>query len=107
MPSSLPFSVSNLKKLSKIGKLRFMKSGKVILRIQNGGGEGEFIDLDVSKGIQTQFHQQVISVNKSATLDSNEGDSSARKQINFLGDISQKLVVTPNFEQILQGISLK
>ena len=51
-----------------------MKSGKVILRI------GE-IDLDVSKGIDTTFYQELVKIS--------EG------QIKFVGQIKQKMVVTP------------
>ena len=53
MPCSLPFK--QIKEMQKIGKIRLMKSGKVILRI------GE-IDLDVSKGIDTSFYQELVKI---------------------------------------------
>lgn len=60
MPSSLPFNIKELEtgqnSLTKIGKLRLMKSGKVILRLHQKGNDGEHIDLDVSKGIQPAFY---------------------------------------------------
>lgn len=46
----------------KIGKLRIMKSGKVVLRIQNENKM--FVDLDVSKGISNNFYQELISINR-------------------------------------------
>jgi len=54
MPSKLPFSLTSeeAKSITKIGKLRFMKSGRVILRIQEGDRS---IDMDVSEGIPNQF----------------------------------------------------
>jgi hypothetical protein len=53
MPCSLPFK--QVQQMQKMGKLRFMKSGKVILRI------GE-VDLDVSKGIETTFYQELVKI---------------------------------------------
>lgn len=55
-----------------------MKSGKVILRV--GSGE-EYIDLDVSKGIETTFYQEIVKI--------------ADGKINFISPVKQKLVVTP------------
>lgn len=47
MPCRLPFKLpENQSDLLKIGKLRFHKSGKIVLRIQND--EGEKIDLIVN-----------------------------------------------------------
>ena len=46
----------------KIGKLRIMKSGKVVLRIQNENKM--FVDLDVSKGISNNFYQELISIKR-------------------------------------------
>lgn len=44
----------------KIGKLRIMQSGKVVLRIFNESGEKgekrEYIDMDVSQGITNNFY---------------------------------------------------
>lgn len=80
MPCTLPFDFNNklnLNQLSKIGKIRFMKSGKVILRIkQEGDPEGKQIDLDVSKGIQNSFYQQLVHLQK--------GDD---PKISFMGTI--------------------
>ena len=47
MPSSLPFEISE--EAHKIGKMRFLKSGKVVLRVSKE--DGSFVDLEVSKGI--------------------------------------------------------
>jgi hypothetical protein len=73
MPCSLPF-----KDLGKIGKLRLMKSGKVILRV---GNAEKYIDMEVSKGIETTFYQELAKIS--------EG------KIQFVSPIKQKLVVTP------------
>ena len=42
----------------KIGKLRIMSSGKVILRINNNesGEKQQYIDMDVSQGITNNFY---------------------------------------------------
>ena len=53
----------------KIGKLRIMKSGKVVLRI--GNGSGEHIDMDVSQGITNNFYQELVSLNRG---NENEGE---------------------------------
>jgi hypothetical protein len=53
MPCCLPFQ--QVKQMQQIGKLRFMKSGKIILRIGD-------IDLDVSKGIDTSFYQEIAKI---------------------------------------------
>ncbi len=45
MPCDLPFSIVQ-DDLTKIGKLRFMKSGKVVLRVNKR--PNEYIDMDVS-----------------------------------------------------------
>ena len=45
----------------KVGKLRVMKSGRVIMRIQLPGQE-DFVDLELNKGIQTNFYQEIVSV---------------------------------------------
>ena len=67
-----------------------MKSGKVILRIQKDG-EKNYIDLDVSKGIQNSFYQEVVSVKK-------EGDQT---KMTFLSQIRDKLVMTPDLDSML------
>ena len=62
MPSSLPFLIndqndSKHKSYTKIGKLRLLKSGKVVLRLHEQDSNilnkkiKKYIDLDVSKGI--------------------------------------------------------
>tara|TARA_B110001450_G_scaffold218502_1_gene212973 strand:- start:120 stop:422 length:303 start_codon:yes stop_codon:yes gene_type:complete len=56
MPCNLPFELQP-DQLMKIGKLRIMKSGKVILRIKNeSGGNQQYIDMDVSQGITNNFY---------------------------------------------------
>lgn len=62
MPCSLPFELNSAEdNLLKIGKLRIMKSGKVILRIRDPEGT-KYVDLDVSKGIMNSFYQELVSV---------------------------------------------
>ena len=60
--------------MQKIGKLRLMKSGKIILRVGD-------IDLDVSKGIDTTFYQELVKIGNG--------------EIQMLGQVKQKMVVTP------------
>ena len=65
MPCSLPFELDHTAdNLLKIGKLRIMKSGKVILRIHDpkNVSHSNFVDLDVSKGIMNSFYQELVSV---------------------------------------------
>ena len=47
-----------------IGKLRFMKSGKVVLRLQLPGNKNH-VDLEVNKGIDATFYQELVSIDKS------------------------------------------
>ena len=44
-----------------IGKLRLMKSGKVVMRLQLPGSS-DFVDLEVNKGIQPNFYQELVSI---------------------------------------------
>ena len=72
----------------KIGKLRIMKSGKVVMRIQLPGSD-KFADLEINQGIQSNFYQELVSV-----------DAQARK-LNMLAQIKHKLVATPDLDSIL------
>ena len=69
MPCSLPFELnSEVDNLLKIGKLRVMKSGKIILRIHDpNSSENKHVDLDVSRGIMNSFYQELVSVKKSSS----------------------------------------
>ena len=64
MPTSLPFELENEKtnQIIKIGKLRLMKSGKVVLRLHTGNDNASYIDLDVSMGIQPAFYQELVTI---------------------------------------------
>ena len=61
-----------------------MKSGKVLLRITQDNGQ--FIDLEVNKGIQNNFYQELAMLKD--------------QKLNFLTPISQKLVMTPDFDSM-------
>lgn len=41
-----------------------MKSGKVVLRLEDPANKERTIDFELIKGIQTNFYQEVISVDK-------------------------------------------
>ena len=75
MPSQLPFDLP--KDVAKLGKLRFYKSGKVVLRIGN-------IDLNVTQGINNSFYQQLVQLKQ-------EG-------VSFLSSLSEKVVITPDLD---------
>ena len=61
-----------------------MKSGKVLLRITQDNGQ--YIDLEVNKGIQNNFYQELAMLKD--------------QKLNFLTPISQKLVMTPDFDSM-------
>lgn len=44
-----------------IGKLRLMKSGRVVMRIQLPGSK-DYLDLELNKGIQPNFFQELVAV---------------------------------------------
>lgn len=73
-----------------------MKSGKVVLRIINEsgekGGNGEYIDMDVSQGITNNFYQELVSLNR---------QKENEEKITFLSKLQNKLVVTPDLDQLL------
>ena len=46
--------------MMKIGRLRIMKSGRVVLRVEKA--RGKFVDYEVSKGINSQFHQEIANL---------------------------------------------
>ena len=67
-----------------------MKSGKVVLRIQLPGQES-YIDLELNSGIQTNFYQEIVSV---------DGES---KNMHFLAPVQHKIVATPDLDSILNN----
>ncbi|XP_041938066.1 DNA-directed RNA polymerase III subunit RPC4 [Alosa sapidissima] len=71
-----------------IGKLQIRKSGKVQLVLGD-------IKLDVSEGAAFSFLQQLVSVRLSDGL---TGDMSV------LGNVQHKLVCSPDFQTLLQGV---
>ncbi|KAL2078240.1 hypothetical protein ACEWY4_025925 [Coilia grayii] len=71
-----------------IGKLQIRKSGKVQLVLGD-------VKLDVSEGAAFSFLQQLVSVRLSDGL---SGDMSV------LGNVQHKLVCSPDFETLLQGV---
>ncbi|XP_063077461.1 DNA-directed RNA polymerase III subunit RPC4 [Engraulis encrasicolus] len=71
-----------------IGKLQVRKSGKVQLVLGD-------VKLDVSEGAAFSFLQQLVSVRLS---DSRSGDMSV------LGNVQHKLVCSPDFQTLLQGV---
>ena len=77
----------------KIGKLRIMQSGKVVLRIFNESGEKgekrEYIDMDVSQGITNNFYQELVTLNR---------QKENEEKISFLSKLQNKLVVTPDLD---------
>ena len=77
----------------KIGKLRIMQSGKVVLRIFNESGEKgekrEYIDIDVSQGITNNFYQELVTLNR---------QKESEEKISFLSKLQNKLVVTPDLD---------
>ncbi|XP_028821362.1 DNA-directed RNA polymerase III subunit RPC4-like isoform X1 [Denticeps clupeoides] len=73
-----------------IGKLQIRKSGKVQLVLGN-------TNLDVSEGAAFSFLQQLVSVRLS---EGRAGDMS------MLGNVQHKLVCSPDFETLLQGVEL-
>ena len=80
-------SNQNGKDLPAIGSLRIMKSGRVILRLKQPDSDTH-VDLDVSKGIQSNFYQELMS------LDSTKGKA------HFLTPVTNKFVMTPNLESL-------
>ena len=74
-----------------LGKLRFHRSGKITLRIVNPDN-GSKITLLVNKGIQNSFYQEVANLPLAAD---------GKQQVSFLSQIKDKLVVTPDFEKLL------
>lgn len=71
-----------------IGKLRVMKSGRVIMRIQLPG-QTEFVDLELSKGIQPNFYQELVATDAS------------KGQIHFFGPVQHKIVATPDLDALI------
>ena len=93
MPCRLPFDLpEDPAELLKIGKLRFHKSGKVVLRIQNPSGEK--IDLVVNKGITNSFYQELVQIQTN--------EETKQNSLSFLGQVQDKLVVTPDIDSMLK-----
>nr|XP_061807813.1 DNA-directed RNA polymerase III subunit RPC4-like [Nerophis lumbriciformis] len=69
-----------------LGKLQIRKSGKVEMKLAD-------IVLDITDGAASSFLQQLVSVNLS---DAKTGD------MMVLGNIKHKLVVSPNFQNLLE-----
>eukprot|EP00347_Sterkiella_histriomuscorum_P015718 403355942 len=72
----------------KIGKIRIMKSGKVVLRMQDPNDQSQYIDFELIKGIQTNFYQELISVDVQ------------KSQAHFLAPLNHKLIATPDLDSI-------
>lgn len=70
----------------KIGKMRVHESGRISLEIN-----GYVVDMNVS--IPLRYQQQV------ATIDS--------QQVNILGEVTHRLVLTPNMQNYHSGVCLK
>ena len=78
----------------KIGKLRVMKSGKIVMRIQLPGQE-DYVDLELNQGIKTNFYQEIISVD------------AQNKKLHFLSSVKNKLVATPDLDSMLSWTNVK
>ncbi|CDW74297.1 UNKNOWN [Stylonychia lemnae] len=74
----------------KIGKIRVMKSGKVVLRMQDPINNDLYVDFELTKGIQTNFYQELISVDLQA------------QRAHFMAPINHKLIATPDLDSIFQ-----
>ena len=72
----------------KIGKIRVHKSGKVVMRIQLPG-QDSYVDLELNKGIQTNFYQELVSLDAQT------------KSVHFLAPVQHKIVATPDLDSIL------
>ena len=46
----------------QIGKIRIMKSGRVVLRIEDPLNKEKSVDFELIKGIPTNFYQELVSV---------------------------------------------
>ncbi|KAJ1643010.1 hypothetical protein IWQ61_010576 [Dispira simplex] len=83
-----PDSAEDLRREGHIGKLLVYKSGKVSLRLNNG------VIYDVHTGSHSTFMQQLMAVD------------TEHKQAFALGNISERLVCTPDLTSIFANISL-
>jgi hypothetical protein len=63
-----------------------MKSGKVVLRMTSE--DGSHIDYELTKGIATNFYQELVSAHPS------------RGEVHFLGQVNHKLIAVPDLDQI-------
>ena len=68
-----------------------MKSGKVVMRIQLPG-QSDFVDLELNKGIQPNFYQELVAT------DSGKGS------IHFMGPVQHKIVATPDLDALISWI---
>lgn len=76
-----------------VGKLQIMKSGKVYLVVDGRPGEAPLRHL-VSLGVRTTFAQSLVAV---APGEQGQGMEGASDDMFVLGDITKKLVITPEF----------
>ena len=53
MPASLPFELTQ--HIQRVGKMKIYKSGKIVMKVGD-------VELDVTKGINTTFYQQLVKV---------------------------------------------
>ena len=88
MSDSEPSSGAGQVEPPRIGKLRIHKSGKVVMRLQLPG-QDSYVDLELNKGIHTNFYQELVSVN------------TASQDIHFLAPVQHKLVATPDLDSLL------
>ncbi|XP_039254815.1 DNA-directed RNA polymerase III subunit RPC4-like [Styela clava] len=73
-----------------VGKLQVMKSGKCRLLLGN-------IILDLTKGTHSSFQEELVSVRLPP-----EGQDSAQGHMTVLGNISNKIICTPDMEHLIR-----
>ena len=66
-----------------------MKSGKIVLRLQLPDS-ADFADLEINKGIDATFYQELISVD------------GATQRTHFLSQLTKKLVATPDLDSLFR-----
>jgi len=77
-----------LRSKGHLGKLRVFKSGKVVLRIPLEGND--YLDFNLEEGIRPGFYQELATFN-------------AERMCN-LGQVSRKLVATPDLQSLFSYI---
>ena len=102
MPCTLPFNPEKAQAGSQIGKLRIMKSGKVVMRVADPTDPSKHIDLLVNKGISNSFYQELVSVTQAPDLTKQDKHSSTpQPTLNIVCPVKEKLVMTPDLESLL------